>query len=1037
MKEKFILNQLENEPWKASPEVFQINRLDARVFSTSYENFQQAVNYKAYETNRVELLNGMWKFKMVEKPADRIDGFHSIGHDTSEWDEIKVPAHWQLEGYDYPQYTNTTYPWVGNEEVIAPSAPLEYNPVGAYVTHFDIPDDWLGQPVYISLQGVESAFYIYINGECIGYSEDSFTNADFDLTPYISHKGNKLAIEVFRWCDASWLEDQDFWRMSGIFRDVFLYTTEQVTMLDYKIDTVFDDALENANLLVKAKIQNYNGKFQGATSCKVMLLDSDKNLVKDFFLYENEILAEEFVEFEQEVCIDKPEKWSAESPYLYMVVFELLDENNVAIEYRSQKVGFRKFEIIGNIMYINGQPILLLGANRHEFHPDKGRAISYEDMLADVLSMKRNNINAVRTSHYPNHPFFYDLCDEYGLYVIDETNLETHGSWSYETAQLEQETAIPGSKPEWSGAVIDRANTMVQRDKNHPSIIIWSLGNESYGGENFIKMKHHITSLDETRVIHYEGTFHNRKYEEATEIESQMYTTPLMLEAYAKYNPRKPILLCEYAHAMGNSLGNVYQYTDLFRKYDVLQGGFIWDFIDQALTKVDEDGTTYLAYGGDFGDTPNDNFFCGNGLLLADKTETPKMLEIKKCYQPIEAKALNLQEGKIKLYNYNLFVDTSYIQCRVEVEKNGKVIESSFMDIDVAPMSEEEVIVPFTMPQEVDFDDVYYLNLYYELKKDALYAKAGHEIGFSQFKLPVVKRKLPEIPVATIAPLIEQNETHYIVSSDIFKLEVSLATGYITNYIFNGKKMIEKPITPNYWRAITDNDIGNHLDERCAIWRDMQDKMALTDISAKVADEFVKIEVLYSLPTSDSAWSRIIYKIDNHGKVHVENILQPSEQMPEIPAIGFMVQMPKDYETIEWLGRGPHSNYMDRKKSAKVGLYEGKVKDQWVRYIRPQECGNKTDVHYAIMKNAKGDSLFKIEAICPFEVNALPYTPAEIESYSHPHLLPEPTKTVVRINEYQMGVGGDDSWQAITHEEYTLRANRHYIFQFTMGGELA
>ncbi len=562
--------------------------MKSKNFSVSYDDKASALGFKPYESARVKLLNGIWKFKLVDRPADRIKGFYAMEYDNASWDDIKVPAHWQTEGYDYPQYTNRVYPWVGNEEVEEGVAPVEYNPVGAYVTTFDLPEGFDGQPVYISFQGVESAFYLYINGDCIGYSEDSFTNADFDLTPYLKEKDNKLAVEVFRWSDASWLEDQDFWRVSGFFRDVFLYTTRDTALDEFNILTDLSDDFQEATLKISGIVTKYGIEEDEMVSLKATLYDGDA-VAAEMVIMDSQQMKQtddgEAFAFEASEVISAPKLWSAEEPNLYTLLFELTDSEGKVIEVRSQKVGFRKFEIKGNIMYINGKRILLLGANRHEFHPEKGRAIGMEEMVTDVRLMKRNNINAVRTSHYPNHPFFYDLCDEYGLYVIDETNLETHGSWDYNDTQQFQPAAVPGSKPEWTANVIDRANSMVKRDFNHPSIIIWSLGNESYGGSNFIAMKDHIKALDTTRVIHYEGTFHDRDFEDATEIESHMYTKPVFLEQYAKYNPQKPILLCEYSHAMGNSCGNLYKYTDLFRQYDVLQGGFIWDWIDQALIK--------------------------------------------------------------------------------------------------------------------------------------------------------------------------------------------------------------------------------------------------------------------------------------------------------------------------------------------------------------------------------------------------------------------------------------------------------------------
>lgn len=1050
MKEKFILeqNNSEYQPWLNQPEVFQINRLPAKNFSLSYADKNTAIAGKPYTTSRMHLLNGMWKFRLVDRPSDRIKDFWKTNFDNSSWDEIKVPGHWQLQGYDYPQYTNRIYPWVGNEEVAEGVAPVEYNPVGAYVTTFDLPEGFENRPVYISLQGVEAAFYIYINGDCIGYAEDSFTNSDFDLTPYLKSKDNKLAIEVFRWCDASWLEDQDFWRMSGIFRDVFLYTTEDVTLDSYKLLTELNEDMTVGTLKINGELTRYSDTTDQEVTMKVSLFDGE-TLVADKTFVNDVAMDKSCLVFSDVLTVPDVRLWSAEQPNLYTLLFEIIDGDGNIVEYKSQKVGFRTFEIKGNIMYVNGKRVLFLGANRHEFNPEVGRAITMEDMMADVILMKQSNINAVRTSHYPNHPYFYDLCDEYGLYVIDETNLETHGSWEYDDAQNLQTTAVPGSKPEWTENVLDRCNTMVVRDFNHPSIVIWSLGNEAYGGSNFVVMKDHIKGLDTSRVIHYEGTFHDRTFEDATEIESHMYTTPAVLENYAKYNPRKPILLCEYSHAMGESCGNLYQYTDLFHQYDVLQGGFIWDWIDQALWK-EEDGVRFLAYGGDFGDSPNDNFFCGNGLILADRTETPKLKEVKKCYQPVECFAKNLKAGLVTFKNYNLFADTSNLDFNYRIEKNGQVMVEGQVDIVVAPGSEQDFVLPKALHQHLLMEGDIYFIVTYVYKEDTPFAPKGFEVGFSELRVPNIVtfntpdyEELSSIKSDTIDYpfiIIEEKEDAFVVTGETFSLAVDRVSGLIESYQVSGNEFLIEALRPNFFRATIDNDLGNSLQERAAIWKEKGEKLILSDIRYRSLEEneisSVEIKTLHQLFDNDVAYIETSYTVDYYGKVDVEMKLVLSDLMPEVPAYGLEFTLDKSLDQLKWFGRGPHASYVDRKKSAPMGVYEGTVADQWFNYIRPQECGNKTDVKFLELRNADASKVMVIKSVEGVEANAQGFSPQEITTFSHPHKMPEPVKTSLRINGYQMGIGGDDSWGAKTHVEYTLLTNKNYSYSFSFQGRI-
>lgn len=1019
--------------WNNNPEIYQINRIEAHAIVTSYESVEEALKSDRDASKHYMSLNGNWKFSFAENPEKRIQHFYEQGYDYSAWDEIQVPSHWQLQGYDYPQYTNVKYPWEGKEDIKPPFAPTQYNPVGSYITTFTLPEAWDGQPVYISFQGVESAFYVWANGDLVGYSEDTFTPADFDLTPYLIKGENKLAVEVYRWCDASWLEDQDFWRLSGIFREVYLYSTPDAHIYDFSVATELDDHYENATLQIKAKVTNYQLKSLGKLIVEAMLYDKGNNpVLEQAVTMEASMNGVPSCEVHASTNVSKPLKWSAESPDLYTLVLSLKDEQGHLIEAGSCKVGFRTFEIKDGLMQINGKRIVFKGVNRHEFNCETGRAVSYEDMVRDVKLMKAFNINAVRTSHYPNHPLWYDLCDEYGLYVIDEVNLETHGTWRY--GQTEEENTIPGSKPEWTAAVLDRSNSMLQRDKNHPSIVIWSLGNESFGGDNFVKMHDFLKESDPTRVVHYEGAYHFRASDAASDIESQMYTPVQKVEEYAKNNPRKPYIICEYSHAMGNSCGNLFKYWDLFDQYPVLQGAFIWDWIDQAIKTKTSEGIEYLAYGGDFGDTPNDGNFCGDGLLFADRTVTPKLFEVKKCYQNVRFAAEDLKQGKIKVTNQHLFTNLSDFEWVWQVARNGEVISEKKGSFHVNPNSSEVVTLSYSLPEQCEKNEIYWITLSLVLKEDTLWGDKGHEVAFEQFKLPVeIQAAAYEGSAVSSGLKAEESETILHIAGQDFTVSFNKVNGDMVSYLYKGVELIKQAPTPNFWRAYTDNDKGNRLQERCSTWREAGKDKELRTLHVEILNHKVTIEEEFVLPTSTASKCKVTYVVRGNGEIEVKEELAPGENLPEIPEVGMMLTMDKAFEHLRWYGKGPHENYWDRATGAKVGIYQGTVEEQFVPYLRPQECGNKTEVRWAAITDHRGMGL-RITGAPTVELNALPFTPRELEEHDHVYKLPPSDKVVVRINYRQMGVGGDDSWGARTHPEFTLYADRKYVYSFTLQG---
>ncbi|MBD2867895.1 glycoside hydrolase family 2 TIM barrel-domain containing protein [Paenibacillus arenilitoris] len=1034
MRQKLVYSPPANgyPEWNNNPEIYQLNRMEAHATLMPFDTVDEAWEGDPRRSPNYLSLNGMWKFAFAPNAEARIAQFYETGYDSSGWDEIAVPAHWQLQGYDYPQYTNITYPWVGKEELKPPFAPTEYNPVGSYIRTFAVPEGWEERPVFISFQGVESAFYVWLNGELVGYSEDTFTPAEFDLTPYLIEGENKLAVEVYRWCDASWLEDQDFWRMSGIFRDVYLYTVPEAHIYDFFVKTELDEAYRDAELVIDAKLLNYFGRELGGVTVEAALYDAGRRAVFESPLSVKTAAAgEELTSVRLRGAVSDPLKWSAEQPNLYTLILSVVAENGELLEAIGCKVGFRKFEIKDGLMRINGRRVMFKGVNRHEFSCDTGRAVTEEDMREDIRLMKLHNINAVRTSHYPNHPIWYKLCDEFGLYVIDETNLETHGSWSY--GQQEEGDTVPGSKTEWTEAVLDRCNSMLQRDKNHPSIVIWSLGNESFGGDNFIKMHDFLREADPTRVVHYEGVFHFRPSEAASDIESQMYTNPQGVEQYARSNPQKPFILCEYSHAMGNSCGGLHVYWEVFEKYPILQGGFIWDWIDQAIRVTEEDGTVKMLYGGDFGDSPNDGNFCGNGLIFADRAVSPKLQEVKKVYQNAKFEAADLAGGAIKVTNRHLFTPLDSYALAWEVAIDGAVVQEGTTTASAAPESEETVSLPYSLPLLESADEEAVLTVRLLLKESTGWAEAGHEIAFGQFVLPAPVRA--SVRRAETKPQVRAEEAAdaIVVTGERFAVRFDKASGSLTSYVWDGVERLSQGLAPNFWRAYTDNDRGNKQHERCATWREAGAGRLLRGLACEIGADRVTVRADYSLPTTAVSLLTVVYTVQGDGEIGICEELQPGAGLPEIPEVGMLFQMPAQFDRLSWYGNGPDETYWDRQSGGKLGRYAGTVRDQLVPYIRPQECGNKTGVRSAEVTNAQGEGI-RLKGAPHFELNALPYTPFELEAHDHVHKLPASGKTVVRVNLKQTGVGGHDSWGQLPEKDYILYANQTYTHRFSFKG---
>ncbi len=1041
--------------WKDDPELFRINREDAHATLVPYsdpkaalEDLNNPPERRGIRVNSkyLKLLNGRWKFHLSKNPSERPVDFYKNSYDVSKWDEINVPGEWQMQGYDYPIYTNIIYPWTGYEQPEPPHAPTVYNPVGSYKTTFSIPKEWKNREIFISFQGVESAFYIWVNGKFVGYSEDSFTPAEFDITKYVKSGENSLAVEVYRWCTGSWLEDQDMIRLSGIVRDVFIYATPKIHMRDFEVVTDLDEKYEDSDLKINVKVRKYSEDAKNNFSIEAELYDqNNKSIfgpvsVKKRFTSKDEVA----VAFEQKVI--NPKKWSAEYPNLYFLVLTLKDSKGKVIESEGCKVGFRKFELKDNLMKINGKVIKFKGVDRHEFDPRTGKHVPAETMIKDITLMKQFNINAVRTSHYPNDPLWLDLCDEYGIYLIDETNLETHGV----------RDTVPASNPQWTNACLDRVQSMVERDKNHPSVLIWSLGNEAGHGTNFRLMSEWVHMRDQTRLVHYEGD------SSVADMTSEMYSPVERVEEYAKSNNPKPYILCEYAHAMGNSNGNLYKYWDLFRKYPKLQGGFIWDWVDQAIyepipsktfsnsesysgghgaleksfaspASTDSDGAhagdkMYLAYGGDWGDNPNDGDFCANGIVLADRTPKPQAEEVRYIYRNIVVKPLNLLNGEVEIFNEYLFTNVNAFKCEWVIKENNEVVNSGYLDIDVGPLESKKVSIPYGKIQ-IHAGCEYFLEMIFTLKEKSKWAPCGYEVSHEQFKIPF---DVPVLHVQKHAPVELESfdsEKSLILKSKNFEIVFDKSSGIMNSLKFKDREFILSGLRPNFWRAPTDNDHGNKMEERLSTWRVGSTQRKIRNFEWERVGEQIKVSTEFVIQTSNPSLCKVVYNVDGNCGVSVFFELIPGDDLPEIPVVGLEMVIPKAFDNLAWYGRGPHENYWDRKKSARVDLYKSKVKDQFVNYIKPSEMGNKTDVRWLTLTDDEGVGLvFTGEPT--FEFSALHHSIEDLERAKHPYELPTRDEIFLHINYAQMGVGGDNSWGAKTHPDFTLYANRIYTYTF-------
>ncbi len=1002
---------------RENPGVFGINKEPAHSTIVPFPTVEQALAYRATSSPMVWSLNGTWQFHWAKKPDDRPREFYRPEYDASSWDSIPVPSNWQMHGYDIPIYTNVRYPFPADP----PHIPHDFNPVGSYRRTFTLPEGWEGRQIFVVFDGDESAFYLWVNDQAAGYSQDSRTPAEFNITRFVKQGQNLIAVEVYRWSDGSYLEDQDFWRLSGIFRDVYLVARPAVYVRDFFVRTELDGAYRDATLRITAKVRNNGAGAVKKPTLEAVLLDGIEPAAQEIARMTAstpylESGAESTMLLRTEVA--NPRKWSAEKPCLYMLLLTLMDSQGQVLEVIPVRVGFRSVEIKGGQLLLNGKPIYIKGVNRHEHDPDTGHYVTVESMVQDILLMKRFNINAVRACHYPDAPVWYDLCDYYGLYVIDEANVESHGMG------YDPERTL-ANKPEWRAAHLDRISRMVERDKNHPSVIIWSMGNEAGDGTTFEEASDWIHQRDPSRPVHYEraGT---RPH---TDIVCPMYSPLEHLLQYGSQERQRPLIMCEYAHAMGNAVGNLKEYWEVIERYRNLQGGCIWDWVDQGLRKytVDEKGQRvwFWAYGGDFGDEPNDGNFCCNGLVLPDRRVTAKLWEVKKVYQNIAVEPVNLANGKILVRNKFFFTDLSEFQPTWELREDGTVLQRGVMaPMELPPGQVAEVRLPVRKPRLRPGAE-YHLRVAFRLRAAGPWAEEGHEVAWEQLAMPW---RAPAAPVErlTAGQTLQVSDCGALVrvQGQNFAVFFSRANGTLESLCYGDREVLAKtdaagPVL-NAYRAPTDND--KYLRP---LWHQAGlDRLEATVKSFRVTqvaagEVQVQAQLFHSGAEGKGFLHTVSYRVMGNGWIDVLNHVEPFGELPILPRLGVRLILDPAYEFLEWFGRGPHENYPDRRTSADVGRYRSTVSAQYEPYVRPQEMGNREEVRWLALTDKTGAGLLVV-ADQPLAASALHFTAHDLNKAAHIHELRPRPEVVLCLDYKQCGLGNASCGPGVL-EQYALK----------------
>ena len=988
-------------------------------------------------------LNGQWKFRGSMRPADRPLDFYRTDYSDAAWRAIPVPSSWQMHGFDIPIYSNTIYPWPQDRNA-PPQVPYDFNPVGGYRTRFTVPPAWKGRQVYLHFEGVDSAFYVWVNGRKVGYNEDSRTPAEFNITPHLKPGENLLAVEVYRFGDGAFLEDQDMWRMSGIYRDVFLWSTPDQHVRDFEIRTELDAEYRDAELVVDAAVTNLTAQ-PAKVSLTMDLADTTGAAVGEPQTKSMELAARGWTMLRLALRVANPVKWSSEVPYLYQLFLTLKDASGAVLEVIPAQVGFRKVEIRDARLLINGRPVLIKGVNRHEHSPETAKYVDLATMVQDVRLMKQFNVNAVRTSHYPNSPAWYDLCDRYGLYVMDEGNIESHHYGNDRRNRLMND-------PAWREAHLDRVRRMVERDKNHPSVIIWSLGNESGDGPNAEAVYRWTRERDPSRPFHYEGSAANGGPN--SDLNSFMYPSPERTRQLAEKRPDTPLILCEYSHAMGNSSGGLKEYWDLFYSGTNAQGAFVWDWVDQGIRlpvpgeyRKNAGKPTFFAYGGWWEDKTgvrNDNNFCQNGLVAADRKPHPGLWAIKYVYRYLHAAPVDLAAGRIRVKNWFDFINARDLAAGLwEIKGSGATLHSGALPaLDLKPGEEKEfqIALPKIAPQP---GIEYWLNLSFVLKSATAYAPKGHEIAWEQFRLPV-SAPAPAFDAAK-APALEVKDgpDEVTLTGKTFSARFDKRAGVITSYRYKGVRLLERGPRPDFWRAPTDNDRGawKNLCNRGAIrpenniyvWQNAGPEWQVKDVRVeRSGGNSAKIVVNADLPAVEASYS-ITFTIYGGGDIIVECAYAPgAKPAAMMPRFGTELVLAPGLENLAWYGRGPAETHIDR-QFERVGLYRSSVDQEWVEYSKPQENGNKTDVRWVALTNAQGIGLLAVGAPT-LSVTARHYTKEEIERAGYTFQMQRHPQIYLNLDWKQMGAGGIDSWSqnAYPMTPYRIPAGQAYSFKYRL-----
>ena len=1012
-QQKPVVNDWEN------PEVFQINREPARAAFLPYADASSAIADDYARSPWYLNLNGDWKFQWSPTPDQRPKDFFKTDFNIENWKDIAVPSNWELKGYGIPIYTNITYPFVKNPPFIDHAD----NPVGSYRRTFEMPVNWNERHVFLHFEAGTSAMYIWVNGEKVGYTENTKSPAEFDITKYVKPGKNLVAIEVYRWSDGSYLEDQDFWRLSGIDRNVYLYSTSAIRIADFFARPDLDSSYKKGRLSIDVKLKNRNSVAKNNQTVEAKLVDAAGSEVFSKSIKMNlGANATESKTLEQEVTA--PKLWSNETPNLYTLLLTLKDENGKFIETVSSQIGFRKVELKNGQLLVNGIRIMIHGVNIHEHNPVTGHYQDKETMMKDIRMMKQLNINSVRCSHYPNNLVWMKLCNQYGIFLVDEANIESHGM-GYGRENM-------AYNPVWDNAHLDRTYSLVERDKNFPAVIIWSLGNEASNGDVFKKTYKWIKERDNTRLVQYERAGEDTN----TDIVCPMYPSIEEMKEYAnRENVKRPYIMCEYAHAMGNSSGNFQDYWDVIRSSKNMQGGFIWDWVDQGIQMKDEVGRNYWAYGGDMGSQnyTNDENFCHNGLVWPDRTPHPGAFEVKKVYQDILFSGVDLKNGVIQVENGFAYTNLNNYSFQYEVLENGAVIKTGSFDLNLAPQSKKEV--QLELPKLSTKDGVeYFLNVFAYTKIGTEVLPQNFEIAREQFKIGS-ENYFAKIPKSAETIQAKQDSKSIILAAAGVEVTINKSNGLLKKYSYKGDNFFKQLPVPNFWRAPTDNDFGNNMGLISNVWRTAGNNTTLNSIEVK--EESGKTSVVANLILNNVASEyTLTYTLNQEGALTVVASYQAgNNKLPEMPRFGMIFSLNKDFENFNYYGRGPLENYPDRNTASFTGIYNSKVADQYVPYTRPQENGYKTDVRWMTLTNNSGNGI-QIEGLQPLGVSALnnfpeDFDPGLTKKYRHSSDITPRKEVVICVDLTQRGLGGDDSWGALPHKRYQL-TKKEYSYGFVI-----